>query len=233
MFFSTDDLCVSYGHIRALQGIQIEVREGEIVGVIGANGAGKSTLLRTIMGLLTPIRGSIVFQDEDITRIPTEKRVARGFALVPEGRRIFRSLTVRENLEIGAFQHRSTISTDIERIFAWFPRLRERASQYGYSLSGGEQQMLAIARALMSRPRLLMIDEPSLGLAPALVDEVYAHIQEINARGVTILLVEQNARGALELAKRAYVFENGKVVMGGLAEELRQQEQVKSAFLGI
>jgi len=228
------DLHVSYGAIRALQGISFNIGQGEIVTLIGANGAGKSTILRTISGLLRPIHGDIQYQGKSIIRIPAEKIVKLGVSQVPEGRQIFSKLTVRENLEIGAFtrKDRHEIEESMERVFVSFPRLKERLKQLGGTLSGGEQQMLAMGRGLMSRPTLLLLDEPSMGLAPILVEEIFSIISRINADGVSILLVEQNAAMALSIANRGYVLETGKIALSGTAAELLANPLVQTAYLG-
>ncbi len=226
---------VRYGAIRALRGIDVEVRQGEIVTLIGANGAGKSTAIRAISGLVTPSAGRIVYHGEDIAHQPAHVLVRRGICQSPEGRRIFANLSVKENLEMGAYVNdgpRASIRTEMERVLEMFPRLRERIGQLGGTLSGGEQQMLAIGRALMSRPKLLLLDEPSLGLAPFLVQQIFSIIRDINAQGVTVLLVEQNAYQALRLAHRAYVLETGAVTMHGRAEELLMDEGIRRAYLG-
>jgi len=229
------ELNVYYGAIHALQGISFTVNEGEIVTLIGANGAGKSTTLCTISGLLRPRRGSIRFRDHDITMIPAEQIVRRGIIQVPEGRKIFAPLTVRENLEMGAYtrEDRAEIQQSLERVFASFPRLKERIDQLGGTLSGGEQQMLATGRGLMSRPTLLLLDEPSMGLSPIMVEEIFRIIQAINTEGTSILLVEQNAHMALSIAHRAYVLETGRIVLEGSAKEVRENPQVRAAYLGI
>jgi len=228
------DLNVYYGAIHALQGISFTVNQGEIVTLIGANGAGKSTTLRTISGLLRPRRGTVVFKDEDVTMTPAEQIVRRGIVQVPEGRKIFAPLTVRENLEMGAYtrSNQTEIQQTMERAFASFPRLKERINQFGGTLSGGEQQMLAMARALMSRPVLLLLDEPSMGLSPIMTEEIFKIIQEINSQGTSILLVEQNALMALQIANRAYVLETGNIVLEGTAKELRESTRVREAYLG-
>ncbi len=235
MLLEVRDLNVYYGAIHALQGISFTVNEGEIVTLIGANGAGKSTTLRTISGLLRPRRGSIIFKGEDITMTPAERIVTLGIGQVPEGRKIFAPLTVRENLEMGAYTRTepAEIQQSLERVFASFPRLRERLNQLGGTLSGGEQQMLATARGLMSRPSLLLLDEPSMGLSPILVEEIFRIIQEINSQGTSILLVEQNALMALTVAHRAYVLETGRIVLSGTAREISENPQVKAAYLGV
>ncbi|MCE5259714.1 MAG: ABC transporter ATP-binding protein [Chloroflexi bacterium] len=228
------DLHVSYGAIRALQGISFNIEQGEIVTLIGANGAGKSTTLRTISGLLRPIHGDIRYQGNSITRVPAEKIVKLGISQVPEGRQIFSKLTVRENLEMGAFtrKDKQEIEESMERVFTSFPRLKERLKQLGGTLSGGEQQMLAMGRGLMSRPSLLLLDEPSMGLAPILVEEIFSIISRINADGVSILLVEQNAAMALSIANRGYVLETGKIALAGTAAELLSNPLVQTAYLG-
>ncbi len=228
------DVHTFYGTIEALKGISLEVYEGEIVTLIGANGAGKSTTLRSINGLNQPRDGSIVFQDRDITRRPPHDIVQMGISQSPEGRRLFPHMTVLENLEMGAFQRkdRSGIREDLDRVYGLFPRLAERKSQRGGTLSGGEQQMCAIGRALMARPKLLMLDEPSMGLAPIFVEKIFEIIGEINSQGTTILLVEQNALMALDAAQRGYVLETGKVALTDDAKSLRQNEQVRKTYLG-
>jgi branched-chain amino acid transport system ATP-binding protein len=222
-----------YGHIHALKGVDIEVRRGEVVTLIGSNGAGKSTTLKTICGLLHPRTGTVEFEGEDVSRRAAHDLVRDGISHAPEGRRIFSRLTVMENLAMGGYtRKRSEIVEDTERVFGLFPRLRERASQQGGTLSGGEQQMLAIARALMSRPRVLLLDEPSLGLAPILVQQIFAIIHEINTQGTTILLVEQNALQALNVADRGYVLQTGQVILSGKASELITNDMVRKAYLG-
>jgi branched-chain amino acid transport system ATP-binding protein len=222
-----------YGQIHALQGISLEIRKGEIVTLIGANGAGKTTTLKTISGLLHARQGSVHFEGRDITKTAAHVLVRAGIGHAPEGRRIFSRLTILENLQMGAFTRpRGDMDEDLEHVFTLFPRLRERVSQRGGSLSGGEQQMLAIGRALMARPRVLLLDEPSLGLSPILVQQIFAIIQEINARGTTILLVEQNALQALTVAHRGYVLQTGRVVLSGPSAELRENETVRKAYLG-
>jgi len=228
-----DDVHTYYGHIHALKGITIEVRRGEIVTLIGANGAGKTTTLKTISGLLHPRRGKVTFEGKDISTTPAHTLVARGIGHAPEGRRIFSRLTVVENLQMGGYTRTAAeVREDTERVFGIFPRLRERASQQGGTLSGGEQQMLAIGRALMSRPRVLLLDEPSLGLAPILVQQIFSIIREINELGTTILLVEQNALQALTVAHRGYVLQTGTVVLSGPANELIRDEMVRKVYLG-
>ena len=223
-----------YGHIHALKGVSLHVDKGEIVTLIGANGAGKSTMLKTTSGLLRPRQGSIRFDGEDLTRYPAHEIVVIGVVQVPEGRRVFGRLTVKENLEMGAFaltDHR-LIETNLERVFNLFPRLKERQRQVAGTLSGGEQQMLATGRALMANPRVILMDEPSMGLAPVLVDSIFATIQQLHMDGTTILLVEQNARMALQVASRGYVLQSGVVVLSDTAQTLRQNEMVRKAYLG-
>lgn len=221
-----------YDQIEALKGITIEVHEGEIVSLVGSNGAGKSTTLMTISGILRPEKGSLHLFEDNITGLPPHQIVELGISQAPEGRRIFPRLSVRENLEMGAFLKRGDFSASIDRVYSLFPVLKERERQMGGTLSGGEQQMLAIARALMANPRLLLLDEPSLGLAPIIVTKIFRTIKEINAEGVTILLVEQNARAALKLSNRAYVMEGGVIRLQGKGEELLGNEEVKKAYLG-
>ena len=228
-----ENIHVYYGSIHAVKGVSFEVNEGEIVTLIGANGAGKSTLLHTVSGLLHPRSGSVHFQDKELRGVPPHKIVERGLAQVPEGRRIFLQMTVEENLEMGAFtQSNSTIAPGIADVYKRFPRLEERRRQIAGTLSGGEQQMLAMGRALMSKPKLLMLDEPSMGLAPILVDQIFDIIKELHAAGTTILLVEQNAQAALSIAQRGYVLETGKIVTSGTGSELLSDESVKKAYLG-
>ena len=228
-----EDINVYYGSIHAIKGVSFEVNQGEIVTLIGANGAGKSTTLNTISGLLHSKTGSVTFLGEDLGRVPCHKIVSKGLALVPEGRRVFLQMTVQENLEMGAFtQGGKSVDADLERVYAQFPRLKERCNQVAGTLSGGEQQMLAIGRALMSHPKLLMLDEPSMGLSPLLVDEVFHIIKDFNNDGTTILLVEQNAGKSLAVSDRAYVLENGRIVLSGTGEELMASEEVKKAYLG-
>ena len=235
MLLEVNDLNVYYGAIHALQGISFTVNEGEIVSLIGANGAGKSTTLRTVSGLLRPRRGSIKFKGQNTTMTPAEQIVTLGISQVPEGRKIFAPLTVRENLEMGAYTRAdpAEIEQSMQRVFASFPRLKERVDQLGGTLSGGEQQMLATGRGLMSRPTLLLLDEPSMGLSPILVEEIFRIIKEINSQGTSILLVEQNALMALSVAHRAYVLETGRIVLQGDAKKLREDPKVKAAYLGI
>jgi branched-chain amino acid transport system ATP-binding protein len=230
-----ENLNVYYGAIHALQGVSFSVAAGEIVTLIGANGAGKSTTLRTLSGLLRSRTGSITFKGADIATVPAEKIVEMGMSHVPEGRKIFAPLSVRENLMMGAYTRSDPeeIQQTLARIYQSFPRLKERANQYGGTLSGGEQQMLATARGLMSKPTLLLLDEPSMGLSPILVEEIFRIIVEINKQGTSILLVEQNAQMALSIAHRAYVLETGKVVLSGPAKEIADNPQVKTAYLGV
>jgi len=230
-----EDLNVYYGAIHALQGVSFHVEEGEIVTLIGANGAGKSTTLRSISGLLRPRTGRIVFRGQELTTMPAERIVKMGISQVPEGRKIFAPLTVRENLLMGAYtrKEQSEIEASLATVFQSFPRLKERIGQLGGTLSGGEQQMLATARGVMSKPTLLLLDEPSMGLSPILVEEIFRIILEINKQGTAILLVEQNAQMALSIAKRAYVLETGRIVLEGNAREIAENPQVKSAYLGI
>ena len=228
-----DEVNTYYGNIHALQGITLDVARGEIVTLIGANGAGKTTTLKTISGLLHPRRGSVTFEGKDISRVAAHRLVHLGIGHAPEGRRIFSRMTVYENLLMGAFtRDLKTVGPDVDRVMTLFPRLRERTNQLGGTLSGGEQQMLAIGRALMSQPRVLLLDEPSLGLAPILVQQVFATIKEINEQGTTVLLVEQNALQALSIAHRAYVLQTGKVVLAGPASEVKENETVRKAYLG-
>ena len=229
---SIKDLKVNYGGIEAVKGISFDVPEGSIVTLIGANGAGKSSTLRTVAGLVKPKSGAIEFKGENITGKSSIDIVKRGITLVPEGRRIFPDLTVLENLKIGAYLRKDDLKSDIEWIYSLFPRLKERAWQAGGTLSGGEQQMLAVGRALMSRPKLMMMDEPSLGLAPIVVRDIFKIIREINKKGVTILLIEQNANMALQTADYAYVLETGRISMSGTGAELLANEDVKKAYLG-
>ena len=235
MLLSVENLNVYYGAIHALQGISFHVEQGEIVSLIGANGAGKSTILRTISGLLHPVTGSIRFKDEEITTTSAERIVELGISQVPEGRKIFAPLTVRENLMMGAYTRTDpqAIQKSLDRVFASFPRLKERIAQLGGTLSGGEQQMLATARGLMSGPSLLLLDEPSMGLSPILVEEIFKIIKEINQQGTSILLVEQNALMALSVAHRAYVLETGRIVLSGAARQIAENPQVKEAYLGV
>ena len=226
------DMNVYYGAIHAIKGISFDVSEGEIVTLIGANGAGKTTTLQTVSGLLRSRTGKVEFCGEDISRVPAHKIVERGLAQVPEGRRIFLQMTVQENLDMGAFIRKGSVESDMDRVFDLFPRLKERRKQIAGTLSGGEQQMLAMGRALMSSPKLLMLDEPSMGLAPILVEQIFDIIRNLHAAGTTILLVEQNAQMALSVADRAYVLETGKVTLSGTGAELAASEAVKKAYLG-
>ncbi|MCB4204635.1 ABC transporter ATP-binding protein [Deferribacterales bacterium Es71-Z0220] len=223
-----------YGHIEALKGIDIHVKEGEIVAIIGANGAGKTTTLNTISGILKPVAGTIEYMNHDITKWPTDKIVAEGLIQVPEGRQIFPLLTVKENLMMGAYLRKDKleVANDLEMVYNLFPRLKEREKQLGGTLSGGEQQMLAIGRALMSKPALLLLDEPSLGLAPIIVQNIFKIIVDINKKGTTIMLVEQNAHMALSIAHRGYVMETGKIILEDDAKALLNNDEVKSAYLG-
>ena len=227
-----DELKVSYGGIEAVKGITFEVPERQIVTLIGANGAGKSTTLRTIAGLVKPSGGRIRLQAEDITGISPDRIVSKGITLVPEGRHVFPDLTVLENLKIGAYLRTDSLEDDLNWVYSLFPRLKERSWQAAGTLSGGEQQMLAVGRALMSRPKLMMMDEPSLGLAPLVVKDIFSIIKKINQQGVTILLIEQNANMALHVADTAYVLETGRIILSGSGKELLNNEQVKKAYLG-
>ena len=227
------DIQVFYGGIRALSSVSLRVEAGELVALIGSNGAGKSTTLKTISGLLRARQGAIIYEGQEITRAATDRIVALGISHCPEGRRIFGSLSVRENLLLGAVRHKGALDEDFDRVYELFPRLKERIGQAGGTLSGGEQQMLAIGRALMSRPRLLMLDEPSLGLAPLIVEQVFAVIRQLKRQGTTILLVEQSAHHALDVADRAYVIETGRVTLDGPADELRHNPMVEQSYLGV
>ena len=227
-----DDIHVYYGAIHAIKGVSFEVGEGEIVALIGANGAGKSTILKTVSGLMHPRSGSITFCGDNIAHTDAYKLLRTGLAHVPEGRRIFQQMTVQDNLEMGAFIHKEVNKDDLDRVFNYFPRLKERRKQIAGTLSGGEQQMLAMSRALMSRPKLMMLDEPSMGLAPILIDQIFEIIKQLHKDGTTILLVEQNASKALEIADRAYVLETGKVILSGTGKELASSDEVKKAYLG-
>jgi len=229
-----DNVHTYYGNIHALKGISLTVDEGEVVTLIGANGAGKSTTLKTISGLLYPRQGKVYLEDKDLTKFRAHEIVSMGVVQVPEGRRVFSRLTVMENLEMGAFTRKDKdgIQKDLKRVFELFPRLEERQNQVAGTLSGGEQQMLAMGRALMSRPRILLLDEPSMGLAPVLVDLIFDTIRELNDQGMTILLVEQNALLALDVAHRGYVLETGRIVLEGDAKKLKEDPQVKEAYLG-
>jgi branched-chain amino acid transport system ATP-binding protein len=232
MLLELDDVHVSYGKIEAIRGISFEVDEGEIVTLIGANGAGKSTTLKTISGLRTVAQGEIRFNGQVITRMPGHKRVLAGISQAPEGRGIFPGMTVVENLHMGAYARSGDFSNDLAKVYDLFPRLAERKRQAGGTLSGGEQQMLAIGRALMSEPKVLLLDEPSMGLAPMLVNQIFSIVEEINRRGTTILLVEQNAQQALKIAHRAYVLETGQIVKSAPAADLLNDPEVKAAYLG-
>lgn len=227
-----EQINVYYGQIHALKDVSFSVETGEIVALIGANGAGKSTTLKTLSGILTSKTGSITFMGEDISHMPTHRLAAKGMAHVPEGRRIFAQMSVKENLEMGAYTRNDEYQSDIEKVFVRFPRLKDRINQMAGTLSGGEQQMLAMGRALMSRPKLLMLDEPSMGLAPILVEQIFEIIQELHKSGTTILLVEQNAEMALQIADRAYVMESGKIVVEGTGEDLAKSDKIKKAYLG-
>ncbi len=234
MLLELDNIKTYYGNIRALKGISIEVDEGEIVCLIGANGAGKSTTLMTISGILTPVDGDVMYQERSIVGVRPDNIVRMGICQVPEGRMIFPILTVRENLDLGAYLRTDAngIEEDLGRVFSLFPVLRDRQKQHGGTLSGGEQQMLAIARALMGRPKLMLLDEPSLGLAPILVDAIFDTIRRISEQGTTILLVEQNAQVALQLSNRGYVLETGEITLADTSEELLNNEEVRKAYLG-
>lgn len=229
-----DNLVVAYGGIEALKGISLEVPSGKIVTLVGANGAGKSTTLKSIVGLVKPKSGNIDFQGTDLTKLNTELMVKNGIALVPEGRKVFADLTVLENLKIGAYTRKDTkgINEDLEKVYSLFPRLKERTWQLAGTLSGGEQQMLAIGRALMSRPKLIMMDEPSLGLAPIIVKELFGIIKKINEEGMTVLLIEQNANAALKIADIGYIMETGKITLKGTGKDLLNNDEIKKAYLG-
>lgn len=228
------DLQVNYGMIQAIKNVDFHVEEGEVVALIGANGAGKTTILHTVSGLLTPVSGSVIFDGTDITKIPGHKIVSMGMAHVPEGRRVFANLSVLQNLKMGAFtrKDKNEIEESLQYVFSHFPRLDERRKQLAGTLSGGEQQMLAMGRALMSKPRIILMDEPSMGLSPIFVNEIFDIIQTVSKSGTTVLLVEQNAKKALSIADRAYVLETGKIVMEGKASELLDNEDIKKAYLG-
>ena len=233
MLLEVDNIHVYYGAIHAIKGVSFEVNEGEIVTLIGANGAGKTTTLDTVSGLLRSQTGDIRFNGQSISRMPAHKVVAEGLALVPEGRRVFAQMTVQENLEMGAFtQPNSSVEPHLKRVYEQFPRLEERKNQIAGTLSGGEQQMLAMGRALMSQPKLLMLDEPSMGLAPILVEQIFDIIRQLHKAGTTILLVEQNAQMALSVADRAYVLETGRITLSGTGKELAESPEVKKAYLG-
>ena len=227
-----DDIHVYYGAIHAIKGVSFQVNEGEIVALIGANGAGKSTILKTISGLMHPRSGSISFMGENITHTDAYKLLRHGLAHVPEGRRIFLQMSVQENLDMGAFTQKTVSKEDLDMVFQLFPRLKERRNQVAGTLSGGEQQMLAMSRALMSHPKLMMLDEPSMGLAPILVDQIFSIIQDLHKAGTTILLVEQNASKALKIADRAYVLETGNITLSGTGAELAKSDEVRKAYLG-
>lgn len=228
------DIEVFYGVIQAIKGISFEVNEGEVIALIGANGAGKTTILHTITGLLSPKKGSVIFEGKDITKVPAHKIVSLGMAHVPEGRRVFAELSVYQNLKMGAYtrKDKAEIAQTLEMVYKRFPRLEERKNQLAGTLSGGEQQMLAMGRALMSHPKILMLDEPSMGLSPILVEQIFDIIAELHKSGTTILLVEQNAEMALQIADRAYVLESGRVVMTGTGAELAASEEIRKAYLG-
>ncbi len=232
MMLKVDNINVYYGQIHTLKDVSIEVKKGEIVALIGANGAGKTTSLRTISGLLRSKTGRIEFNDEDISHTEAHKLVSKGIAHVPEGRHVFLQMTVQENLEMGAYTNASYTKEGIADVYQRFPRLKHRRNQIAGTLSGGEQQMLAMGRALMSRPHLMMLDEPSMGLAPILVQQIFGIIKELHAAGTTILLVEQNAEMALEIANRAYVLESGRIKLSGTGEELAKSDEIKKAYLG-
>ena len=233
MLLKVDDIHVYYGAIHAVKGVSLEVNEGEIVTLIGANGAGKSTILNTISGILRAKTGSITFMDKNIGQIQPHKIVEMGLAQCPEGRRVFAQMTVKENLEMGAFTRANNKTQEkLERIYETFPRLKERYNQEAGTLSGGEQQMLAMGRAIMSEPKLLMLDEPSMGLAPLLVEQIFEIIKKLHSMGTTILLVEQNAQMALSIADRAYVLETGKISVSGTGEELASSDEIRKAYLG-
>ncbi|SHM38470.1 ABC transporter ATP-binding protein [Cryptosporangium aurantiacum] len=237
MLLEITDLAVAYGRIEALHGISIQVDAGEIVTLIGANGAGKSTTMRAISGLRPASRGSIIFDGEDITNLRADLRVTRGISQAPEGRGIFPGMSVMENLDMGTYARKDRRSpardADLERVFALFPRLKERRTQVAGTMSGGEQQMLTIGRALMARPRLLLLDEPSMGLAPMLIQQIFSIIKEINAQGITVLVVEQNAQQALSIADRAYILETGSIVKSGQGRDMLGDPAIKAAYLGV
>ena len=235
MLLNIDNLHVSYGKIKAIKGISLQVSQGEIVALVGANGAGKTTLLKTISGILTPTEGSVSFEGKDLTKVKPFQRVVEGICQAPEGRGIFPGMTVQENLEIGKYSRsagKDEMSDDLEMVYELFPRLKERQKQAGGTLSGGEQQMLSISRALMSRPRLLLLDEPSMGLAPMFIAQIFSIIQKIKTQGMTILLVEQNASKALNIADRAYVLETGLITKQGTGQEMLNDPAVRAAYLG-
>ena len=228
------DLQVSYGMIQAIKGISFEVNQGEVIALIGANGAGKTTILHTVTGLLAPKKGSIIFEGQDITKVPAHKIVSMGMAHVPEGRRVFAQLSVYDNLKMGAYTRtdKNEIEESLEMVYKRFPRLEERKNQMAGTLSGGEQQMLAMGRALMSKPKIILMDEPSMGLSPIFVNEIFNIIQEVSASGTTVLLVEQNAKKALSIADRAYVLETGNIALEGDAKILMNDDSIKKAYLG-
>ena len=234
MLLEVKDLCVSYGAIKALRGISFEVEKGEIITLIGSNGAGKTTTLHSVSNIIKKQSGTILFDGEDITNLAADKIVAKKLIQVPEGRRVFANLSVQENLELGAYlrKDKAGIAKDMEHVFSLFPRLKERLKQAAGTLSGGEQQMLAMGRAMMSKPKLLMLDEPSMGLSPIMVDEVFDIIKSFHASGTTILLVEQNANKSLAISDRAYVLENGSITLTGTGKELMESEEIKKAYLG-
>lgn len=231
---SVKDLEVHYGVIKAIKGVSFDVNEGEVIALIGANGAGKTTILHTISGLLKPTAGSVMFEGQDITKVPAHKIVSLGMAHVPEGRRVFSQLSVLQNLKMGAYTRndKAEMEETLQMIYKRFPRLEERKNQTAGTLSGGEQQMLAMGRALMSHPRIILMDEPSMGLSPIFVEEIFSIIRDISAEGTTVLLVEQNAKKALQIANRAYVLETGNIILSGDAKELMNDESVKKAYLG-
>ena len=228
------DLEVYYGMIQAIKGVSFHVDQGEVIALIGANGAGKTTILHTVTGLLSPKKGSVVFEGQEVTKIPAHKIVSLGMAHVPEGRRVFAELSVYENLKMGAYtrKDKSEIEENLQKIYQRFPRLKERKNQMAGTLSGGEQQMLAMGRALMSQPKIILMDEPSMGLSPILVNEIFDIIQEVSKSGTTVLLVEQNAKKALSIADRAYVLETGRIALEGRAEDLLRDDSIKKAYLG-
>ena len=234
MILELKNVVAGYGNIKALKGISLSVEEGKIVTLIGANGAGKSTTMKTVMGIMKPTEGDIFFQGKSIKGKSSYQNVRDGLVLVPEGRQILQTMTVKENLEMGAYQRKDKagIAEDMEKVFAQFPRLKERIGQYGGTLSGGEQQMLAIGRAMMARPKVMLLDEPSMGLAPLVVSQIFEVIRKINATGTTVLLVEQNARKALQIADYAYVMETGKIFLEGPAKEVAENPSVMAAYLG-
>ena len=234
MMIEVKDLEVYYGMIQAIKGVSFHVNEGEVIALIGANGAGKTTILHTVSGLLSPKSGSVLFEGQDITKVPGHKIVSMGLAHVPEGRRVFAQLTVLQNLKMGAYtrKNKEEIRHTLENVFLRFPRLEERQNQLAGTLSGGEQQMLAMGRALMSHPKIILMDEPSMGLSPIFVNEIFDIIQEVSKGGTTVLLVEQNAKKALSIADRAYVLETGRIVLEGKAEQLLQNDSIRKAYLG-